>query len=381
MILLAAFVFSSSWPPPHRRYDVVVLGTGLKESLISGLLAAHGKLVLQFESPNELDSGATLNLEELASLTNTPDALPLSKNKLGRGTEYCIERAPKMFLAGGDQLHLLVGSGAWQHMNPPGFKRVHRSLMYRLRPDGRPDVHRVLANSEDVVKTRSLSPLDKARVVQFFLWIERFDEGDPRTFSAGPLSKKALDLRNMSAAKFLAYWDLPKPAVAMVVRGMALLDGPPKRLKQAGSARDLVRRLKRYKDAYKTFPHMTSPYVRPVGGFGEHLTAATSKVLEANGGCCVMGCVDELLLENGSANGEKDSCAACVGVAKGGVRVHADCVVASPACAPECLTLRYEIVRLYAVVFSMGSNAACGHCTSDAESACRAVAVDSLRTP
>ena len=166
-------VLASTWPPPQRKYDVVVLGTGLKESLVAGLLASHGKLVLQMGGPSDLESGgASYNLQELAALTQ-PDGPPLSENKLGKPSEYCIERAPKMFLAGGDQLQLLVGSGAWQHMNPPGFKRVHRSLMYRLRPDGQPDVHRVLANSEDVLKTRSLTAIEKARVVQFFLWIER----------------------------------------------------------------------------------------------------------------------------------------------------------------------------------------------------------------
>ena len=45
-----------------------------------------------------------------------------------------------------------------------------------------------------------------------------------------------------------------------------------------------VRRLKRYKEAYRTFPHMTSPYVYPVGGFGARLVSATKTVIEANGG-------------------------------------------------------------------------------------------------
>jgi hypothetical protein len=69
----------------------------------------------------------------------------------------------QMFVASGNQLQLLVQSGAWQHMNPPGFKRVQRSLMYRQRPDGKADVHRILANSEDVVKTRMITSLEKVR--------------------------------------------------------------------------------------------------------------------------------------------------------------------------------------------------------------------------
>ena len=67
-------------------------------------------------------------------------------------------------------VQLLVDSGTWRHMDPPGFKRVQRALMYRKRPDGETDVHRVLANKEDVMKTRTLALLEKARVIQFFLW-------------------------------------------------------------------------------------------------------------------------------------------------------------------------------------------------------------------
>ena len=37
------------------------------------------------------------------------------------------------------------------------------------------------------------------------------------------------------------------------------------------SALALVRKLKAYKDSYKTFPHMTSPYVYPREGLGAGL--------------------------------------------------------------------------------------------------------------
>ena len=133
------------------------------------------------------------------------------------------------------------------------------------------------------MKTRMLAPLEKARVVQFFLWVEKYEEGDVRTHVTGPLSKRTLDLRKMSAAKFLAYWELPKEAASMVVRGMALHAGTNKALKKM-PAIELVRKLKRYKDAHRTFPHMTSPYVYPVGGFGSALSQATAHTVEANGG-------------------------------------------------------------------------------------------------
>lgn len=333
----------SSWPPANPQYDVVVLGTGVKESLLSGLLATHGKRVLQLERSSELGgSAATLDLQELSDRMDGPGA-ELAESRVGLAEEWSIDPAPKLIMAAGRQMKLLTESGAWQRMFPPGFKRVHRSLLYRLRPDGAPDVHRVLANLEDVAKTRSLSALEKARVVQFFLWVDRYKEHDPKTHGTGPipgLSKTSLDLNKMSAAKFLAYWELPEQAVQMVTRGMALHHGPHKRLKRVAAV-ELVRRIRRYKDAYKTFPHMTSPYVYPVGGLGSTLPRAMGDVLAEHGGACLTGRpVDAIAAAEGGG----------LSVTSAGGTVRADCVVAAPEYAEGRVAERYEIVRLYAVL-------------------------------
>lgn len=321
------------------RYDVVVLGNGIKESLLASLLASHGKSVLQLESAD--DSGSSLDLQQLHEITAGPDAPPLPEKKLGRPTDYSIERAPKLFLASGRQLQQLVGSGAWQHMD---LKRVHRAFMYRQRDDGKPDVHRVLASSEDVVKTRTLAPLEKARVVQFFLWVDRYDEADSRTHTTSLLSKKTLQLHRMSAAKFLALWELPSLALTMVVRGMALHSTGTRDLKKL-KASELVRRLKRYKQGYATFPHMTCPYIYPVGGFGASLARASRRILQANGGASsgADGARVAGLLTDGEGR--------CTGVSMAdGEEILSDCVVAGPAAVPEHVAPRYDIVRLYAVL-------------------------------
>ena len=138
----------------------------------------------------------------------------------------------------------------------------------------------------------------------------------------------------MSSAKFLAFWELPPAASRMVIRGMALHAGPAKQLKRM-PAIEMVRQLKRYKDAYRTFPHMTSPYVYPVGGFGSSLAGAMSTVLKSHGGSCILGQpVDEILQ---AADGS-----AC-GVKAGGVDVTADCVVAAPEHAPDRVGSKYQV--------------------------------------
>ena len=121
---------------------------------------------------------------------------------------------------------------------------------------------------------------------------------------------------------------------AQITRGIALHAGTAKQLKRM-PAIELVRRIKRYKDAYRTFPHMTCPFVYPVGGFGAGLAMGMSKVVEANGGLCLVDRpVDEVLVdEDGNA----------CGVSSGGERISADCVVASPEYVPERVAKRYQV--------------------------------------
>ena len=169
LIALQFAVASASAFPPRSKYDVVILGTGLKECLLAGLLSQHGKLVLQLESSDVHGGrGASMDLQQLADVLDGPGT-QLSEQKLGKSADYLIEREPKVFIAGGNQLQVLVKSGAWQHMNPPGFKRVQRSLLYRKRTDGNADVHRVLQigrrypSSPSAPTPPSLSPSSLAR--------------------------------------------------------------------------------------------------------------------------------------------------------------------------------------------------------------------------
>ena len=77
--------------------------------------------------------------------------------------------------------------------------------------------------------------LEKARVVQFFYWLEKIDEADASTWSIPSVSgfmnmvqgKKTprLKMKKLSAPALLAKWELGPSTVNMLVRGMALHAG------------------------------------------------------------------------------------------------------------------------------------------------------------
>lgn len=339
LTLAASIPSAPEWRSAFEsHYDVIVLGTGLKESLLSGLLATNGKRVLQLErSAQRGGETGSADLQQLAARTSGPEER-LSPARVGKPTSYSIDATPKAFIASGAQLQLFVKGGAWSHMD---MKRVQRSLLYRKTADGTADVHRVLANAEDVLKTRVLKPLDKAKMLQLFVWVEKYDEKNLATHVAGLRTKRTLKLKKMSAAGFLKYWDLSDEAKLMVCRGLALYSGSTAELKKL-SALKLVRAIKRYKSAYKTFTHMTSPYVHPVGGFGKSLPKAVAEVLEENDGYQLLERpVDRILYD--------ESGAAC-GVESEGVEVKGDCVVAGPEYAAGMVEEGYKVVRLFAVL-------------------------------
>ena len=96
----------------ETRYDAVILGTGLKESLLAGLLANRGKKVLQLDR-NEHYGGAaaSLDLSQLYERLGAPGEQPNQK-KLGASDSYRVDLAPKVVMAHGAELQLLVHSGA-----------------------------------------------------------------------------------------------------------------------------------------------------------------------------------------------------------------------------------------------------------------------------
>jgi len=322
--------WQSSFEP---KYDAIVLGGGLKECLLASVLTSRGKSVLQIEQGRESSS---LDLHGLYEAVAAPGETP--EPKLGAAEDYSVDLAPKVLMASGEGLQAVVDSRLWQHID---FRRVHRSFIYRRRPDGEPDVHRILANAEDVLKTRMLTAVEKARVVQLFMWLEQYDEADPSTHVAGRIQKRKLSVHRLTAAGFFKFWELAPETVAMLARGMGGYGGPMKSLRKVTAA-EILREMKKYKDSYRTFPHMTSPYVFPTGGVGAALSEATTSLLEAGGGARVAERpVDEILLDEAGA--------AC-GVSCEGVQARADVVVASPAYVPERVAPAYYTVRLYAIL-------------------------------
>jgi len=81
------------------EYDVIVLGTGLKECIISGLLSVEGKKVLHMDR-NDYYGGesASINLQQLFQKFKNGATPPES---LGSSRDYNVDLVPKFIMASG----------------------------------------------------------------------------------------------------------------------------------------------------------------------------------------------------------------------------------------------------------------------------------------
>jgi GDP dissociation inhibitor len=87
------------------EYDAIVLGTGLKECVISGLLSVKGKRVLQLDRNSYYGGdGASLNLSNLFDKfqAGTPPA------GLGENRDYNVDLIPKFIMATGNLTKMLL---------------------------------------------------------------------------------------------------------------------------------------------------------------------------------------------------------------------------------------------------------------------------------
>lgn len=83
------------------EYDVIVLGTGMKDTLLSGLMSVAGKKVLHMDR-NSYYGGesASLNLNQMFEKYGNGEQPPA---ELGSSRDYNIDLIPKFMMASGER--------------------------------------------------------------------------------------------------------------------------------------------------------------------------------------------------------------------------------------------------------------------------------------
>lgn len=303
-----------------EEYDVIVLGTGLKECILSGLLSVDGLKVLHMDK-NDYYGGesSSLNLIQLWKRFRGEDHPPES---LGASREYNVDMIPKFMMANGTLVRVLIHANVTKYLN---FKAVDGSFVYN-----KGKIHKVPATDVEALKSPLMGLFEKRRARKFFLFVQDFVESDPKTHHG-------MDLNTTTARQLISKYELEDDTVDFIGHSLALqfsddyLDKP---------ALNFVRRVKLYAESLARF-QSGSPYIYPMYGLGE-LPQAFARLSAVYGGTYMLNKPDCKVEfdENGSA----------IGVTSEGETAKCKKVVCDPSYLPEKVEKVGKVARAVVIM-------------------------------
>ncbi|EJD03818.1 rab GTPase activator [Fomitiporia mediterranea MF3/22] len=165
-----------------EEYDVIVLGTGLTECILSGLLSVEGKKVLHMDR-NDYYGGesASLNLTQLYRKFRPGQEPPAA---LGRDRDYAIDLIPKFIIASGELTKILVHTDVTRYLE---FKQIAGSFVYR---DGR--ISKVPSTEMEAVRSPLMGLFEKRRAKKFFEFLQNWKDEDPATHQGVNLDRDSM---------------------------------------------------------------------------------------------------------------------------------------------------------------------------------------------
>ncbi|XP_002130815.2 rab GDP dissociation inhibitor alpha-like [Ciona intestinalis] len=228
-----------------EEYDVVILGTGLTECILSGLLSKSGKKVLHMDRNQYYGAEST-------SLTPLPEVykyfgLP-APNSCENPRDWNVDVIPKFLMADGKLVKLLIHTDVTRYLE---FKSVEGSYVEK---SGK--VYKIPSDEKEALSTSLMGIFEKRRFRNFLIWLSEYNEADPKTHK--DVSPK------MPMADVFKKFGLDKNTIDFVGHAMAL-----HRTEEfmAAPCMDTIQRIQLYIESIKRYGN--SPYLYPLYGLGE----------------------------------------------------------------------------------------------------------------
>uniref|UniRef100_A0A7N0SV93 Guanosine nucleotide diphosphate dissociation inhibitor n=2 Tax=Kalanchoe fedtschenkoi TaxID=63787 RepID=A0A7N0SV93_KALFE len=303
-----------------EEYDVIVLGTGLKECILSGLLSVDGLKVLHMDR-NDYYGGesSSLNLTQLWKRFRGSDSPP---ETLGSSREYNVDMIPKFMMANGLLVRVLIHTDVTKYLN---FKAVDGSFVYN-----KGKIYKVPATDVEALKSPLMGLFEKRRARKFFIYVQDFEETDPK-------SHEGLDLNKVTAREILSKYGLEDDTIDFIGHALAL-HNDDSYLDQPGI--DFVRRMKLYAESLARFEG-GSPYIYPLYGLGE-LPQAFARLSAVYGGT--------YMLNKPQCNVEFDDSGKVVGVTSEGETAKCKKVVCDPSYLSDKVTKVGKVARAICIM-------------------------------
>lgn len=292
-------------PLADGEYDAIVCGTGLKECIISGLLAVNGKKVLHVDRNNYYGGDcASLNLSNLyAKFRDGGEPM----EGLGSNRDYNIDLIPKFIMACGKLVKMLLHTKVTRYLE---FKNVDGSHVYK---SGR--IYKVPATAEEALRTSLMGIFEKRRFRKMLMYIYNYEQDDSKTH-------EGLDCAEVPMKKIYEYFGVDQNTQSFTGHAMALMRDDTYLEKPAI---ETINNIKLYAHSLETYGK--SPYLYPLYGLGG-LPEGFSRLCAIHGGTFMLNrSVDELLIN--------DTTGKAWGIKCGNEVAKADMIIGDPSYFPK----------------------------------------------
>ncbi|XP_060567842.1 rab GDP dissociation inhibitor alpha-like [Ruditapes philippinarum] len=129
-----------------EEYDVIILGTGLTECVLSGLMSVAGKKVLHMDR-NNYYGGESTSLTPLDAVYKH-FGMGTAPEDLGRGRDWNVDLIPKFIMGSGKLVKLLIHTGVTRYLE---FKCIEGSYVYKGGNNKK--IFKVPANEKEALST------------------------------------------------------------------------------------------------------------------------------------------------------------------------------------------------------------------------------------
>lgn len=299
----------------EEKYDAIVLGTGLKECILSGMLSVSGKRVLHVDRNKYYgaESASITPLEELFAKFKMPtDNLA----EFGKGRDWNVDLIPKFLMANGQLVKLLIHTGVTKYLE---FKVVDGSYVYKGQK-----ISKVPADEREALSSSLMGMFEKRRFRSFLLFVQTFDQNDRNTW-------KGIDPKVTTAAELYTKFGLDPETGEFTGHALALFDNDDYLHKPC---MDLIERVQLYSESLARYGK--SPYLYPLYGLGE-LPQAFARLSAIYGGTYMLDKpVDEIL---------KDESGRVTGIRCGEEKAYCSQIYCDPSYVPDKVEKVGQVVR------------------------------------
>ncbi|KAK9314979.1 GDP dissociation inhibitor [Lipomyces starkeyi] len=301
-----------------ENYDVIVLGTGLTECILSGIFSVEGKKVLHIDRQDHYGGeSASLSLSQIYQKFRQGET---PRQSLGRDRDWNVDLIPKFLMANGELTNILLHTNVTRYLE---FKQIAGSYVFR---DGR--IAKVPANEVEAIRSPLMGLFEKRRMKRFFEFIGNYKEGDPSTY-------QGLNLDRNTMAEVYAKFGLEPGTRDFIGHAMALYLDDSYTNKPA---REAIDRILLYLGSMARFGK--SPYLYPLYGLGE-LPQGFARLSAIYGGTYMLDKpIDEIVYEDGVA----------VGVRSGDEIARAKIIIGDPTYFPGKVRKTGSVIRAICVL-------------------------------